>query len=126
MLPPEDEADPAAGPARDDGLTPPLELFQDGSSTYNVANITGYAQRIKVNQAIVANPWRLRDGTATSRPASATRRRVHLHSGVAGMAGVCAAAPVPTLPEAPNEVRGLYPRKPRGKDWAAIERVPWP
>ena len=54
------------------GLTPPLELFQDGSSTYNVANITGYAQRIKVNQAIVANPWRLRDGTAVAVPNTTT------------------------------------------------------
>jgi len=54
------------------GLTPPLELFQDGAATYAPANITGYAQRIKVNQAVVSQPWRLRDGTAAAGPNTAT------------------------------------------------------
>lgn len=53
-------------------LTPPLELFRDGTAAYNVANITGYAQRIAVNQAVVNNPWRLRDGTAVALPNTTT------------------------------------------------------
>ncbi len=54
------------------GLTPPLELFQDGGATYNVANITGYAQRISVNQTVVSQSWRLRDGTAAALPSTTT------------------------------------------------------
>lgn len=54
------------------GLTPPLELFQDGTATYLPANITGYAQRIAVNLAVVNQPWRLRDGTAAAGPNTAT------------------------------------------------------
>jgi flagellar hook-associated protein 1 FlgK len=53
-------------------VAPPLELFQDGGATYNPANLTGYAQRITVNQAVVSQPWRLRDGTAAAGPNTTT------------------------------------------------------
>lgn len=50
------------------GLAPPLVLFQDGAIPYNPLNRTGYAQRIAVNPAVVANVWRVRDGTAAAAP----------------------------------------------------------
>lgn len=43
-----------------------LELFQDGATTFNTANTTGYAGRIAVNAAVKSDPWRTRDGTVVA------------------------------------------------------------
>jgi flagellar hook-associated protein 1 FlgK len=45
-----------------------LELFNDGGATFNVANTTGYANRITVNQTVKDEPWRTRDGTVVAVP----------------------------------------------------------
>jgi flagellar hook-associated protein 1 FlgK len=43
-----------------------MELFNDNGVTFNPASTTGYAGRITVNQAVVNNPWRTRDGTVVA------------------------------------------------------------
>jgi flagellar hook-associated protein 1 len=43
-----------------------MELFNDNGVTFNVASTTGYAGRITVNQVVVNNPWRTRDGTTVA------------------------------------------------------------
>jgi flagellar hook-associated protein 1 FlgK len=45
-----------------------LELFNDNGAAFNVANTTGFANRISVNQTVKDNPWRTRDGTVVAVP----------------------------------------------------------
>jgi flagellar hook-associated protein 1 FlgK len=45
-----------------------MELFNDAGVSFNPASTTGYANRITVNQAVVDNPWRTRDGTTVAVP----------------------------------------------------------
>lgn len=43
-----------------------MELFNDNGVTFNPLSTTGYAGRITVNQTVVNNPWRTRDGTTVA------------------------------------------------------------
>jgi flagellar hook-associated protein 1 FlgK len=45
-----------------------LVLFNDNGVAFNVANTTGYANRISINQTVKDNPWRTRDGTTVAVP----------------------------------------------------------
>jgi flagellar hook-associated protein 1 FlgK len=45
-----------------------LELFNDNGVAFNVANTTGFANRISINQTVKDNPWRTRDGTVVAVP----------------------------------------------------------
>jgi flagellar hook-associated protein 1 len=66
-------------------LVPPLEIFRDGAIAYNPLNRTGYAQRIVVNPAVVANVWRVRDGTVVGVPNTVNPSDATLPLAVIGM-----------------------------------------